>query len=97
MILSTYHSLCGLIFGQGLKEDIDIALTFENVQDLDQKSGILNQSTKSLSDINYLSEREEKTLKFLQTGKDSEVEHSEEEEEDEHSDLSPNRNYEMGS
>jgi hypothetical protein len=35
MILSTYHSLCGLVFGQGLKEDIDIALTFENVQDLD--------------------------------------------------------------
>jgi hypothetical protein len=34
----------------------------------------------------------------LQRGKDSEVEHSEEEEDiDEHSDLSPSRNYEMGS
>jgi hypothetical protein len=28
-ILAYYHSLCGLIFGQGIKEDIDIAMSFD--------------------------------------------------------------------
>ena len=29
LILSRFHSLCGLVYGQGLKEDIDIAMSFE--------------------------------------------------------------------
>lgn len=28
-ILAYYHSLCGLVFGQGIKEDVDIAMSFE--------------------------------------------------------------------
>lgn len=28
-ILASYHALCGLIFGNGIKEDIDIAMSFE--------------------------------------------------------------------
>lgn len=28
-VLGTYHSLCGLVFGQGIIESTDIAMTFE--------------------------------------------------------------------
>ena len=27
--MASYHSLCGLIFGQGIKEDLDTAMSFE--------------------------------------------------------------------
>jgi hypothetical protein len=29
LILISYHSLCGLIFGQGLKEEIDLPLNYD--------------------------------------------------------------------
>ena len=47
-ILASYHSLCGLIFGNGIKEDIDIAMTF------DIKSNNQNNQCKNLlkSDLN---------------------------------------------
>lgn len=28
-IMATYHSLCGLVYGQGIKENIDISLCID--------------------------------------------------------------------
>jgi hypothetical protein len=55
-ILSQYHSLCGLIFGQGIKEDVDIALNFDK-----HKSEQIEINTGSAE---YHTE-EEKTIDFL--------------------------------
>ena len=57
-ILAYYHSLCGLIFGQGIKEDVDIAMSFEK----SVKALSMESMTPSL-DIAYQSE--EKTIMFL--------------------------------
>jgi hypothetical protein len=57
-ILAQYHSLCGLVFGQGLKDDIDIAMSFDKANTLTLMS--LDLSTKSVTESQLLSE--EKTI-----------------------------------
>ncbi len=74
-ILATYHSLCGLIFGQGIKEDIDIEMNFDKALKCDQES-MQEFSTQEVSDSNYLSELEEKTINYLKG------EHNEEEDQE---------------
>jgi hypothetical protein len=46
VILASYHSLCGLVFGLGLKADIDLAMSFEKkcnrgYEDSDKKESVL--------------------------------------------------------
>jgi hypothetical protein len=44
-ILAHYHALCGLVFGQGLKDDIDIAMSFDKMNTITLSA--LDLSTKS--------------------------------------------------
>lgn len=44
-ILAYYHSLCGLIFGQGIIDDVDIAMCFD-------KTATSSSTTAHLSEIN---------------------------------------------
>lgn len=53
-ILAHYHSLCGLVYGQGLIGDSDIAMSFDKTSSLNKVN--LEYSTKTLSDFNYTSE-----------------------------------------
>ncbi|CDW78780.1 sestrin-1 isoform 2 [Stylonychia lemnae] len=88
-ILASYHSLCGLIFGNGIKEDIDIALTFEKSSVSKHK----NQSANLLkSDLNQL--ELEKTIGYLQCQNEDDDEDSnhnfDEKDQDSDSDLNLN-------
>jgi hypothetical protein len=51
-ILAQYHSLCSLIFGQGIKEyDVDIAMTFEKeqIQPVFAHQASLHEEEKTIS------------------------------------------------
>lgn len=69
-ILAQYHSLCGLVFGQGLKDDTDIAMSFDKANTLTLMS--LDMSAKSLNESQILSE--EKTIQYLQKAKNKDLE-----------------------
>ena len=58
-ILAHYHSLCGLIFGMGIKDDIDITLKF------DKKVNSTKGRHTSVEDEALMSEMEDKTIGYL--------------------------------
>lgn len=87
-ILATYHALCGLIFGQGIKEDIDIALNFDS----SIKQAALEELSNSKSDI--FQEEIEKTVSFLKCKHDDQDDDHEEDLDD---DCDEDENLNSGS
>lgn len=66
--MAQYHTLCGLVFGSGIKEDIDIAMSFDKTQKNTKTSAQENEANETQEQV-YVSELEEQAIEYLKKRK----------------------------